>query len=297
MTRAAEGFFTSLGFAALPQTFWERSLLVKPRDREVVCHASAWDLDDKDDIRIKMCMRVNEEDFRVVHHELGHNIYQRAYQGQPKIFRTGANDGFHEAIGDMVALSATPSYLKRLGLIEVEPAADKDLGLLMRQALDKVAFLPFGLLIDKWRWQVFSGAVQPADYNRAWWRLREQIQGVKRPVEAPADAFDPGAKFHVPGGTPYMRYFLAHILQFQFHRAACAQAGDTGPLHRCSIYGNKEVGARFSNMLAMGASRPWPEALATFTGERNVDATAVLAYFAPLKAWLDQQNKSRICGW
>ncbi len=297
MVKTGEGFFTSLGFSPLPQSFWERSLIVRPKDREVTCHASAWDLDAKDDLRIKMCTKVNEEDFVTVHHELGHNFYQRAYKDQPVLFQNGANDGFHEAIGDMIALSVTPEYLKKIGLIDKVPSADKDIGLLMQRALDKVAFLPFGLLVDKWRWDVFAGKTTPEQYNDAWWALRLKYQGVAPPGPRPADAFDPGAKYHVASTTPYMRYFLADILQFQFQRAACREAGWKGPLHRCSIYGNKEVGEKFNRMLEMGQSQPWPDALYAFTGERQMDSSAIVDYFAPLKTWLDAQNKGQACGW
>lgn len=297
MTKSAEGFFTGLGFEPLPQTFWERSQIVRPRDREVACHASAWNIDDKDDIRIKMCTRVNGDDFQTLHHELGHNFYQRAYKHQSPLFRNGANDGFHEAIGDFIALSVTPGYLVKLGLLDKEPSTEGDVPLLLSQALDKVAFLPFGLLIDKWRWNVFNGNIKPEDYNKAWWDLRTRYQGVAPPVERTEADFDPGAKNHVPTSVPYVRYFLAHVLQFQFHKAACEQAGFTGPLHRCSIAGNAEVGARFKAMLEMGASRPWPEALKTFTGSDQMDASAMLAYFAPLKDWLDKQNEGKSCGW
>jgi peptidyl-dipeptidase A len=297
IVQTAEGFFTSLGFSPLPDTFWERSLLTKPKDREVVCHASAWDLDDQDDLRIKMCVKTNEEDFRTAHHELGHNFYQRAYKNQPTLYRDGANDGFHEAIGDTIALSITPAYLAKIGLLDQQPDVSRDTGLLLARALDGVAFLPFGLLVDQWRWQVFSGQVKPAEYNQAWWKLREEYQGVQAPVARAADAFDPGAKYHVPGNVPYMRYFLARILQYQFHQAACDQAGFKGPLHRCSIYGEKQVGQRLQAMLEMGASRPWPEVLKVFTGSDRMDAGAILAYFAPLKAWLDEQNSGRQCGW
>ncbi|TQK08116.1 M2 family metallopeptidase [Herbaspirillum sp. SJZ107] len=292
MTRYAEGFYTSLGMRALPATFWERSLLTKPRDRDVVCHASAWDLDGKDDVRVKMCITPTAEDFRVIHHELGHLYYDLAYNVQPPLFRNGANDGFHEAIGDTVALSITPAYLKRVGLMKNEPDPSQDIGPLLYTALQKVAFMPFAYKVDKWRWQVYGGQVQPADYDKAWWALTEQYQGVARP--APIDGergFDAGAKFHVASDTPYARYFLAHVLQFQFHRALCREAGDTGPLYRCSIYGNKQAGARFQQMLAMGTSKPWPEALKAVTGEERMDATAMLDYFAPLKAWLDAQNR------
>ena len=297
MVRYGEHFFTSLGFAPLPKTFWERSLLVKPRDRDVVCHASAWDVDQVDDLRIKMCIEINAEDFTTIHHELGHNFYQRAYDRQPFLFRDGANDGFHEAIGDTIALSITPEYLKKLELIKTVPDASKDLGLLMYKALEKVAFLPFGLLIDKWRWEVFSGQVPPEKYNEAWWQLRLKYQGIAPPVPRSENDFDPGAKYHVPANFPYARYFIADILQFQFHRSLAQIAGCSGPLNRCSIYDNKEAGRRLNAMLAMGASRPWPDALETLTRQRQMDATAILDYFAPLKKWLDEQNRGKPVGW
>lgn len=297
MVRYGEAFFTSLGMAPLPETFWERSLFTKPQDRDVVCHASAWSIDYQDDLRIKMCIKTNDEDFRTIHHELGHNFYQRAYNRQPFLFQDSANDGFHEAVGDTIALSITPEYLKQIGMIDQLPDPSKDLGLLMRAALDKVAFLPFGLLIDQWRWKVFSGEYGPDAYNRGWWELRRKYQGVAPPVPRTEADFDPGAKYHVPGNTPYTRYFLADILQFQLHRGLCQAAGVKGPLHRCSIYGNKEAGRRLIGMLEMGMSQPWPEELAVVTGQKQMDATAILDYFAPLKSWLDQQNKGRKCGW
>ncbi|MGH9747704.1 MAG: M2 family metallopeptidase [Candidatus Acidiferrales bacterium] len=291
MVHYGERFFMSLGFAALPPTFWQRSMFTRPRDREVVCHASAWDIDYVDDLRIKMCIEQKAEDFSTIHHELGHNFYQRAYDKQPPLFRDSANDGFHEAIGDTIALSVTPEYLKQIGLLETVPPASADIGLLLHRALEKVAFLPFGLMIDKWRWGVFSGKISPADYNKAWWALRLEYQGVAPPVARSEADFDPGAKYHIPSNTPYARYFMAAILQFQFHRALCKTAGFTGPLSRCSIYNNKEAGAKLERMLAMGKSRPWPDALEALTGQREMDASAMVDYFAPLKAWLDEQNK------
>ncbi len=297
MVRFGERFFTSLGFEPLPNTFWDRSLFTKPADRDVVCHASAWDLDYVDDLRIKMCIEITAEDFVTIHHELGHNFYQRAYKKQPPLFRNSANDGFHEGIGDAVALSITPDYLVRVGLLASEPQASGDLGLLMRTALDKIAFLPFGLVVDQWRWKVFSGEIKPEQYNAGWWDLRQRYQGVSAAVPRSEANFDPGAKYHVPANTPYTRYFLAHILQFQLHRAMCKAAGFEGPLHRCSVYDNVEVGGRLRTMLELGASRPWPDALEALTGERRMDATAILDYFAPLKRWLDEQNRGRTCGW
>ncbi len=297
MVRYGEQFFTSLGFPPLPQTFWERSLFVKPRDREVVCHASAWDVDMKDDLRLKMCIEINAVDFTTIHHELGHNFYQRAYENQPFLFRDSANDGFHEAIGDTIALSVTPEYLVKIGLLESAPPPSKDIGLLLNKALEKVAFLPFGLLIDRWRWEVFSGQVTPEHYNQEWWNLRLKYQGIAPPGPRSEADFDPGAKYHVAASVPYTRYFLADILQFQFHRALSHIAGCSGPLNRCSIYDNKEAGARLNAMLAMGKSKPWPDELDALTGQREMDATAILDYFAPLRKWLDAQNAGKPVGW
>jgi len=297
MVRYGERFFTSLGFDPLPETFWTRSLFTKPRDRNVICHASAWDIDVKD-YRIKMCIDINAEDFNTIHHELGHNFYQRAYNlKQPLFFRDSANDGFHEAVGDTIALSVTPGYLVKVGLLDEEPPMSKDIGLLLRTALDKVAFLPFGLIIDQWRWKVFSGEVTPDEYNKAWWDLKLRYQGVAPSSPRGEEFFDPGAKYHIPGNTPYSRYFLADILQFQFHRSLCEIAGNKGALNRCSIYGNKEAGARLNAMLEMGSSRPWQDALEALSGKRDMDATAINDYFKPLKNWLDDQNKGKSCGW
>ena len=289
MVRYGENFFKSLGFAPLPQTFWDRSLFVKPQDREVVCHASAWDVDNKNDLRLKMCIQIREEDFVTVHHELGHNVYQRAYNKQPFLFQGGANDGFHEAIGDTIALSITPEYLQKAGLLPTVPQSD-DTAILLQRAMDKIAFLPFGLMIDQWRWKVMDGSLKPADYNKGWWELREKYQGVAPPVARSEMDFDPGAKYHVPANVPYTRYFLAHILQFQFYRAMCTEAGYQGPLHRCTFYDNKQAGAKFNAMLEMGLSKPWPEALKALTGESTIDAQALLEYFSPLRKWLDEQN-------
>jgi peptidyl-dipeptidase A len=292
-----EGFFRSLGFQALPDTFWQRSQLTRPADRDVVCHASAWDIDFDLDTRLKVCLRDTSDDFITAHHELGHIYYDLAYRNQPFLFRNGANDGFHEAIGDAIALSVTPEYLKKIGLIDRIPPPSADLPLLLRTAMDKIAFLPFGLLIDKWRWEVFSGQVKPADYNKAWWALREQYQGVAPPVDRTEADFDPGAKYHIPANTPYARYFMARIYQFQFYRAMCRAAGYTGPLNRCSVYGSKAAGDKFHAMLAMGASKPWPEALKEVTGEDRIDASAMVEYFQPLLDWLKEQNKGEKTGW
>jgi len=298
MTQSAETFYKSIAFPALPQTFWERSMLTQPRDRDVQCHASAWHMDGKQDVRIKQCIRPTYEELRTIYHELGHVYYYLWYQDQPYLFQNGAHDGFHEAVGDTVNLSMTPAYLAQVGLVPAaKPSHEAVINQQMKMALEKIAFLPFGKLIDEWRWQVFSGAVTPQNYNAAWWKLREQYQGVAPPVARSEADFDPGAKYHVPGNVPYTRYFLSFIIQFQFQKALCDAAGFKGPLSECSIYGNETAGRKFGAMLAKGASQPWQDTLDELAGTRQMDAAAILEYFAPLRGWLKEQNQGQQCGW
>ncbi|MBM4282338.1 MAG: M2 family metallopeptidase [Deltaproteobacteria bacterium] len=298
LAKMGEEFFVNLGLKKLPETFWTRSMLVKPKDREVVCHASAWDVTSNNDVRIKMCIQVDEDNLITIHHELGHIYYYQYYYDKPVLFQQGAHDGFHEAIGDAVALSVNPTYLQKIGVLKGVPSNEKALiNLQLKDALDKVAFLPFGYLMDKWRWDVFNGKTKPADYNKSWWQLRRQYQGIEPAGARPANAFDPGAKYHIPANVPYARYFLARILQFQFHKSLCDAAGHKGPLHTCSVAGNKAAGKKLSEMLAMGASKPWPEAMKKLTGTEQMDGGALIAYFEPLSKWLKDQNKGRKCGW
>jgi peptidyl-dipeptidase A len=298
MVKVGEAFYTSLGMDPLPDTFWERSQFVKPKGKNVVCHASAWDVQFNNDLRIKMCINLNQEDLWTIHHELGHDFYFHYYYKLPVLFQGGANDGFHEAIGDAIQLSMTPGYLKEKGLLAKVVKNDKaTINQQMQVALAKISFLPFGLLVDKWRWDVFSGQVTPDQYNQHWWDLKKQYQGVAPPIERAATDFDPGAKYHVAANVPYMRYFLAAVLQFQFQKALCAKAGFQGPLNECSIYGNKDAGAAYMKMLSLGASKPWQDALFELTGTREMDASAILEYFAPLQGWLTEQNKGQQCGW
>jgi len=298
MVRSAENFYVSLGMERLPDTFWERSMFSKPADREVVCHASAWNLDGENDLRIKMCIKQTYDELRVIYHELGHNYYQRAYNKQQMLFRGGAHGGFHEAIGDTITLSMTPEYLAEVGLIaSAEQSQQAIINQQMQQALDKIAFLPFGKLIDEWRWGVFSGEIAPENYNQAWWDLRLRYQGIVPPVERSEADFDPGAKYHVPGNVSYTRYFLARVLQFQFQRSLCEAAGHEGDLYACSIYGSKAAGDRLTAMLEAGSSEPWPDTLEKLTGTREMDATAIIDYFQPLMGYLKEQNEGRSCGW
>jgi peptidyl-dipeptidase A len=298
MVRSAESFYVSLGMQQLPDTFWERSMFSKPPDRDVVCHASAWSMDGADDLRIKMCIKQTYDELRTIYHELGHNYYQWAYKDLPPIFRDGANGGFHEAIGDTVTLSMTPGYLADVGLISsASESRESVINRQMMQALDKLAFLPFGKLIDEWRWGVFSGAIDPENYNAAWWDLRTRYQGIVAPVERDENDFDPGAKYHIPGNVSYTRYFIAHILQFQFQRALCEVAGHDGELQACSIYRSEEAGKRLRSMLEAGASEPWQDTLEKLTGTREMDASAIIDYFEPLMGYLKEQNKDRSCGW
>lgn len=298
MTQTAEAFFTSLGLPSLPDSFYKNSMIKKPRDRNVVCHASAWDIDNGNDPRIKQCVEINEEQFGTLHHELGHIYYFLMYKDQPSVFKGGAHDGFHEAIGDTIQLSMTSAYLKKKGLIgDTVESYEATINRQMKMALQKIAFLPFGKMIDEWRWQVFSGEIAPEDYNAGWWRLRQEYQGIAPPIARSEADFDAGAKYHIPGNTPYTRYFLSFIMQFQFHKALCDAAGFEGPLHECSIYGNKVAGKKLGDMLAMGQSKPWPEAMQAMTGQRGMDGSAIIDYFAPLNTWLKDKNKGQACGW
>jgi peptidyl-dipeptidase A len=298
MAHRAESFYVGLGMQKLPESFWTHAQFIKPRDRDVVCHASAWDMDAKGDVRVKMCIRPIAEDFDAIYHELGHVYYYLAYNALPLLFQTGANDGFHEAIGDTIVLSMTPQYLHGIGLVGTQTEnREATINAQMRMALEKVAFLPFGLMIDRWRWGVFDGSIKPADYNKAWWALRAKYQGIAPPTPRGEQFFDPGAKYHVPANTPYTRYFLADILQFQFYRALCKAAGNTGPLNECSFAGNAAAGKLYLSMLRKGASQPWQKTLRQFTGDDTIDAGAMLEYFAPLQAWLEEQNKDQQCGW
>ncbi|MEI2454473.1 M2 family metallopeptidase [Lysobacter firmicutimachus] len=298
MTERAQDFYVSLGMPKLPDSYWTKTQFIKPRDRDVVCHASAWDMNMSGDVRTKMCIKPNEEDFTTIYHELGHVYYYLAYNNQPPLFQTGAHDGFHEAIGDTIVLAMTPKYLQSIGLVGAQQQSNEALiNAQMRMALAKVSFLPFGLMIDRWRWGVFDGSIKPGEYNKAWWDLKAKYQGVA-PVEARGEEFfDAGAKYHVPGNTPYTRYFLSHVLQFQFYKSLCDAAGYKGPLYECSFYGNKAAGAKFQAMLSKGASQPWQQTMKELTGGEKMDASAVLEYFAPLQTWLKQQNEGKSCGW
>ena len=301
MVEYAEDFFISMGFKPLPKTFWERSLFVKPRDRSVVCHASAWNLDPvNNDLRIKMCIEKNEEDFITIHHELGHIFYYQAYNHIPTVFQAGANDGFHEAFGDLLTLSITPDYLVDIGFIskdDADEAKHDPIGLLMKQALDGVVIVPWALMLDKWRSGVFDGDIDESNLNSSWWSLREEYQGINTSYERSENYFDPGAKYHIPGNTPYTRYYLASIMQYQFHEALCNLIDYDGYLHECSIYGNKEAGDRIITTMAMGQSLPWQDAFENLTGTRQLSGKSIMNYYAPLKEWLDEENKNRTCGW
>ncbi|ESO94196.1 hypothetical protein LOTGIDRAFT_215685 [Lottia gigantea] len=300
MFRTAEEFFLSLGLKKMPNSFWNKSMLQKPTDgRDVVCHASAWDFGNTKDFRIKMCTDITMEDLITIHHEMGHIQYYLQYKDQPTVFRGGANPGFHEAVGDVLAISvATPRHLNKIGLLpNLKEDNETDLNFLMSLALDKIAFLPFGYLIDQWRWSVFRGQTPPDEYNRQWWDLRCKYQGISPPTKRTEDDFDPGAKYHVPANTPYIRYFVSFVIQFQFHKALCQAANHTGPLYKCDIYQSKEAGQKLANMLSLGTSKPWPEAMEAITGQRKMDVRPLVEFFTPLLDWLEKQNSGKKFGW
>ena len=306
--RVAEDFFTSINLTAMPDLFWERSILEKPKDRELICHASAWDFYDSKDFRIKQCTRVNTEDLLTAHHEMGHVEYYLQYKNQPTVYKEGANPGFHEAVGDVIALSAsTPSHLKKINLLE-DDSTDREANInhLYLKGLDKIIFLPFAYMMDKWRWNVFQGKVTPDNYNCNWWDLAEVFQGIEPPVDRSEDDFDPGAKYHIVADVEYIRYYVSFVVQFQFHKSLCIEAKqydpqnpDSKPLHQCDIYNNKAAGNLLKSMLELGSSKPWPDAMEKITGQRNMDSAGLLEYFKPLTDWLTEENKktNEYIGW
>lgn len=301
MYKLAEEFFTSLGLPEMPKSFWEKSMFEKPQDREVVCHPSAWDFCANGDVRIKQCTEIKMGDLLTIHHEMGHIEYYLNYARQPVFFRGGANPGFHEAIGDTIALSvATPEHLKVIGLLKGAVGDEEtELNYLYSIALNKVAILPSAYVYDLWRWNVFRRGYKPENYNKAWWELLLKYQGICPGIARSEDDFDAPSKYHISANVPYIRYFVSVILQFQFYKALCEEANHVGPLHKCDFYRSKEAGKLFGDVLALGMSKPWPEVLGILTkGKANVlDAGPLLEYFDPLYEWLQKQNEGKHVGW
>jgi len=310
MFKKAEDFFESMGLDKMPQEFWEGSILEKPKDgRELVCHASAWDFYNGKDFRIKQCTRVNQDDFVTVNHEMGHVQYFLQYKHLPHLYRTGANPGFHEGVADILSLAVgTATYFQKLGLlgddIDIEDE-ETNINILMDMALQRIAFLPFGYLIDKFRWDVYSNKTSIENMNCHWWKLRHELQGLSPPNPRSYKDFDAGAKYHVAADVGYVRYFTAFIYEFQFYRAICLATGNyvpgnpSKPLHRCNFYGSIEAGNKLREMLKLGASKPWKEAMRTMTGQPEMSTQALRDYFKPLEDWLikeNRKNKAKI-GW
>jgi len=302
MFEKADDFFQSMGMDPMPPKFWSGSILEKPKDgRELTCHASAWDFYNGEDFRIKQCTRVNQEDFVTVNHEMGHVQYFLQYNNQSYLYRDGANPGFHEGVADILSLAVgTATYFQKLGLLgeEVDIGDEEtNINILFDMALERIAFLPFGYLVDKFRWDVYSGRTSLDNMNCHWWKLRHEIQGLAPPGPRDNSQFDAGAKYHVAGDVGYVRYFTAFIYEFQFYRALCLESGDyvpgdpKKPLHRCNFYGNTAAGDKLRAMLQMGASRPWMEAMEKMTGQRAMSTKAIREYFGPLETWLQQENR------
>ncbi|CAH0729159.1 unnamed protein product, partial [Brenthis ino] len=306
--KTAEEFFKSLNLSGMPDTFWENSIIEKPNDgRDMVCHASAWDFFDGEDFRIKQCTTITNAFFKTTHHEMGHIQYYLQYKDLPVIYRAGANPGFHEAVGDVMALSvSTPKHLRVLGLLEDGPDdLESNINQLYKMILDKIVFLPFAYLLDLYRYGVFRGTTTESDYNCHFWKLREAFQGVEPPAPRSEADFDPAAKYHVSADVEYMRYYISFIIQFQFHRSLCQIAGEYSPgdsnklLSNCDIYRSTAAGNAFGKMLQLGSSKPWPDAMEVLTGQRRMDASGVLEYFEPLHEWLKAENErtGEYIGW
>lgn len=295
MAKLADDFFKSLGMIPVNPRFFRDSMFEKPDDgRQVVCYPVAFDFYNKEDFRIKMCTDPSFEDFIILHHEMGHIQYFMQYKDLPLVFRNSPNPGFHEGIGDTIVLSTvTNKHLHTIGLLEELPEEDNEtsINFLMQMALDNVAFMPFGYLIDLYRWKVFDGSIPPEKLNEEWWRMRRDLEGLIPPVSRNENNLDAVSYFHIAYDVPHIRYFVSRILTFQFHEALCNESGHTGPLHECDIYGSKAAGDLFSEFLSQGAKYPWDDTLEIITGQRVMSASSFLKYFQPLNDWLVKQNR------
>ncbi|KAG9486097.1 hypothetical protein GDO78_008918, partial [Eleutherodactylus coqui] len=302
MFKEAEKFFESVNLFRLNDNFWNNSMLQEPSDgRKVVCHPTAWDMG-MNDFRIKMCSKVNMEDFLTVHHEMGHIQYDMAYHHLPMLLRSGANEGFHEAVGEIMSLSAaTPEHLKSLQLLPssfIETEETK-INFLLRQALTIVGTLPFTYMLELWRWRVFSGEIPKDKWMQTWWDMKREMVGVVEPVGHDESYCDPAALFHVANDYSFIRYYTRTIYQFQFQDALCKIANRSNPLYSCDITNSTAAGDKLRSMLELGNSKPWTEALKSITGGTKIDVQPLLNYFEPLHTWLRNNNtaKNRTVGW
>ncbi|XP_007090142.2 angiotensin-converting enzyme 2 isoform X1 [Panthera tigris] len=298
--KEAEKFFVSVGLPNMTQGFWENSMLTEPgNSQKVVCHPTAWDLG-KGDFRIKMCTKVTMDDFLTAHHEMGHIQYDMAYAVQPFLLRNGANEGFHEAVGEIMSLSAaTPNHLKTIGLLPPGFSEDSEteINFLLKQALTIVGTLPFTYMLEKWRWMVFKGEIPKEQWMQKWWEMKREIVGVVEPVPHDETYCDPASLFHVANDYSFIRYYTRTIYQFQFQEALCRIAKHEGPLHKCDISNSSEAGKKLLQMLTLGKSKPWTLALEHVVGEKNMNVTPLLKYFEPLFTWLKEQNRNSFVGW
>ncbi|NWI33356.1 ACE2 enzyme, partial [Sula dactylatra] len=298
--KAAEAFFFSIGLEKMTEGFWNNSMLTEPTDnRKVVCHPTAWDLGKKD-YRIKMCTKVTMDDFLTAHHEMGHIEYDMAYSKQPFLLRGGANEGFHEAVGEIMSLSAaTPQHLKSLDLLEPTFQEDEEteINFLLKQALTIVGTMPFTYMLEKWRWMVFRGEITKQEWMKRWWEMKREIVGVVEPVPHDETYCDPAVLFHVANDYSFIRYYTRTIYQFQFQEALCKAANHTGPLHTCDITNSKAAGQKLRQLLEFGRSKPWTQALENVTTDKHMNAMPLLHYFEPLYKWLQKNNSGRYIGW
>uniref|UniRef100_UPI0039BD93C6 Angiotensin-converting enzyme 2 n=1 Tax=Homo sapiens TaxID=9606 RepID=UPI0039BD93C6 len=298
--KEAEKFFVSVGLPNMTQGFWENSMLTDPGNvQKAVCHPTAWDLG-KGDFRILMCTKVTMDDFLTAHHEMGHIQYDMAYAAQPFLLRNGANEGFHEAVGEIMSLSAaTPKHLKSIGLLSPDFQEDNEteINFLLKQALTIVGTLPFTYMLEKWRWMVFKGEIPKDQWMKKWWEMKREIVGVVEPVPHDETYCDPASLFHVSNDYSFIRYYTRTLYQFQFQEALCQAAKHEGPLHKCDISNSTEAGQKLFNMLRLGKSEPWTLALENVVGAKNMNVRPLLNYFEPLFTWLKDQNKNSFVGW
>ncbi|KAI4468733.1 angiotensin-converting enzyme [Holotrichia oblita] len=292
MFQMAEEFYTSLGLKPLSPEFWRNSLFEKPNNRKVQCTASAWDFCNKIDYRLKQCTEVTMDDLITVHHEMAHIQYYLQYSEQPYLYRDGANPGFHEGIANAMVLSVyNPVHLHRVGLFNNNTDTyELNMNFLMTMALRKVAYAPFALLVDQ-------NGVRTMNFN--WWELRLLYQGIVPPIARNEGHLDAVAKRHIPADLPYMKYYVALLLEFQIFDALCGAMGHTAQLHTCDIYRSREAGRILTDIMQAGKAKHWKDVLRTLRTKTNgLSAEPLLKYFQPLLAWLKVQNRDEaFIGW
>lgn len=298
VVRSSEDFYKSLGFSALPTSFYEKSSLYPlPADASYKknTHASAWHLDLENDLRSLMSVEPNAYWWETSHHELGHIYYYVSYTRPeiPLVLRSGANRAYHEAIGSLIGLASTQRpFLVGRGLVTASAGGDGRTQLL-REALNYIVFMPWSAgVMTRFEHELYARNLPADQWNARWWELARRYQGIVPPTARGEQFADGLTKTHInddPG--QYYDYALSFALLFQMHNHIAKNILNQDP-RNTNYYGNTGVGDFLRTLMAPGASRPWRDVLRETTGQ-ELNANAMMEYFAPLYGWLQEQNRGR----